>query len=213
MSTKTHIIINALKEKYHPVAIILHGSRAVGKDRPNSDWDIIMLFKGEIPRKSNREMIDDADVEWKAATLPVETVDIFSAFNVHLQFAKVLWEEYGEGTDILRRASEVYAKGPNLSQDEVRRERLFMEHKLLGMQDDIDMSAMFLRHLGVFFNRSSNLWFEILHNEFPKPYYLAIPEIQQRDPGYSKYLSILSSGASNEEKIETGKGIMKKLFN
>ena len=83
-------IVAVLKEKYNPVAIFLHGSRAVGKERVHSDWDIVMLFTGDIPRKGYREEIEGEDVEWKAFNVPAEESSIHEVFDVYLQFAKVL---------------------------------------------------------------------------------------------------------------------------
>ena len=209
---KAEKIVEVLKEKYNPVAILLHGSRAVGKERPHSDWDILMLFNGDIPRRGYRESIDEEDIEWKAFKIPTATDSIVDIFGIYLRFAKVLWEEGSAGSTLLEKASATYAKGPQLSQDDIRREKHFLEHKLLGMQDDVDTPYMFLRHLGVFFSHSVNIWFEVLHNEFPKPFYLAIPEIKERDPEYSKHLYILPSNASNQEKIDAARWIVQKLF-
>lgn len=212
-NNKAKRISQALRDKYESIAILLHGSRAVGKERKHSDWDIIMLFEEEISRRSYREKIVGEDVEWTAFMFPIQKIDFLETFGVYLQFAKVLWERDQGGTDLLELASEVYSKGPNLSEDDIRREKQFLEHKLLGMQDDMNTPYMFLRHLGVFFNRASNLWFEILHNKFPKPFYLAIPEIKQQDPEYARHLIVLASNqASNQEKIKFGEHIMTMLF-
>ena len=32
-------LTDILRRKYSPTAVLLHGSRAVGKERDNSDWD------------------------------------------------------------------------------------------------------------------------------------------------------------------------------
>ena len=131
---------------------------------------------------------------------------------MYLQFAKVLWEEDSVGSALLEKAFDTYSKGPQLSQDDLRREKQFLVHKLLGMQDDVDTPYMFLRHLGVFLSRASNLWFEVLHNEFSKPFYLAVPEIKERDPEYYEHLDILPSHASSLKKIEASQWIAQKLF-
>ncbi len=205
-------IIKYFRDKYNPEAILLHGSRAVGKERPHSDWDIIMMFDNEIPRKGFRENIGSEDVEWKAYLFPNMKESVIEVFGTYLQFAKVLWEKNMRANDLLRRAQVEYAEGPNLKVEEIEREKLFMQHKLLGMKDDVNTPDMFLRHLSVFFNRSSNLWFEVLHNQFPKPFYLAIPEIEEQDPDYFNQLDILSSNADNGLKIKAAEDILKKLF-
>lgn len=204
-------IAEVLRNKYHPVAVLLHGSRAVGEERQHSDWDIIMLFD-DVPRKGYREQIEGEDVEWRAYKVPTEDDSIIDTFDLHLQFAKVLWEANGEGTALLQRASAFYAKGAQLSEDDIRRAKQFIEHKLRGMEDDIENPSMFLRHLGVFFNNAVNLWFEVLHNKYSKPFYLAISEIKEQDPQYAEQLDALSSKAPNQEKIEAGRWIIHKLF-
>src|SRR3989338_6636415 len=125
METKEQIV-SFLKDKYHPIAILLHGSRSVNKERPHSDLDIIMLFDKEVSMKGYREEVNGADVEWKASTLPIKDNEIISTFDVCLQFEKILGEANGEGSDLLRRAQVEYEKGPKpYTQDETKREKQF----------------------------------------------------------------------------------------
>lgn len=211
IKTTEEKIIEYLKTKYCPVAIILHGSRAVGKECPHSDWDIIMLFREAPPRMKYREEVDGEDVEWKGYVLPINDKEIISRCDVYIQFAKVLWEEKDEGIDLLKRASVEYAKGPQLSVEDREREILFLRHKFLGMKDNEQISYMFLRHLSVFFASASRMWFEILHNEFSKPFYLAMPEIRERDPEYCHHLEMLCGSVPNAEKIITAQQIVQKF--
>lgn len=210
---KEQKMIEYLRSTYQPVAILLHGSRVSGKHRPHSDWDIIMLFDKDIPRKGYREEVDDEDVEWKAFQLPVPDEKILETFDVYLQFAKILWEKGSVGTSLLQKALTEYNKGPNLSGEIIKRERQFFEHKILGMKDDENTSYMFLPPLSVLFNRASNMWFEILHNQFAKPFYIAIPIIQERDPEYYQHLMVLcSNDSSNDRKITSAEWIARRLF-
>lgn len=205
-------IVEYLKNTYNPISILLHGSRAVGKNRLNSDWDIFMIFDREIPRKGHREEIAGEDVEWKAFNLSTTQENIIDTFDVYLQFAKVLWEKDQAGSGLLKKARDEYNKGPNLSPDQIKREKQFFYHKILGMKDDKETPYMFLRHLSTLFNRASNMWFEILHNEFAKPYYFAIPTIQEKDPEYYQHLINLCGNGSNEEKISSAEWIYNKLY-
>ncbi|MGZ3775842.1 MAG: nucleotidyltransferase domain-containing protein, partial [Pseudobdellovibrionaceae bacterium] len=45
-------IVDHLVVKYHPKAIILHGSRVEGLNRPNSDWDILVISKSGVQGKT-----------------------------------------------------------------------------------------------------------------------------------------------------------------
>jgi predicted nucleotidyltransferase len=212
MSTEERIVAY-LKNTYSPVAIVLHGSRATGNERLHSDWDVYMLFDTDIPRKGFREQIEGEDVEWKAFEMPIEPNSILDVFDVHLQGAKVLWEQGSHGTDLLERSRLLYAQGPKLSAEDIKREKLFFNHKIAGMEDDKGTPYLFLRHLSVLFARASNLWFEILHNEFSKPLYTALPFIKEKDPEYYKHLMTLcSSEQSNDEKIDAAHRISDRLF-
>lgn len=55
-------------EKYKPLAIVLHGSRASGFARERSDWDFIILVDKET--EVEREIIDGANMEVMALKLP-----------------------------------------------------------------------------------------------------------------------------------------------
>lgn len=209
---KAQVIVDYLKATYEPEAVILHGSRAIGKERQHSDWDILMLFKSEPIRKSNREDIEGEDVEWKAFTLPVEQSRVLDDFGVVLQNARVLWERNGEGNNLLELAQSEYAKGAQLTKEDHIRYRQFLTHKLHSLEDDRDTPYMFLRHLGEFFNRASNWWFEVLHDELRKPLYIALPEIQERDPEYFELLMILCGENSKQNKIDAARGVIARLF-
>jgi hypothetical protein len=206
-------IVDYLRITYHPVAILLHGSRAVDKNRLHSDWDIVMLFDKEIPRRSHYEGIEGEDVDWKACHVPVEQEKIIDTFGVCLQEAKVLWESGSAGSLLLEKAFAEYRKGPCFDKARVKSARQFFEHKISGMKDDRDTPYMFLRHLSVLYAEASNLWFNIIRNEFSKPFYVAVPTIQREDPEYYQHLMILcSSNCSNDEKISAAEWLDKKLF-
>ena len=213
METKDQIV-SFLREKYQPLAILLHGSRAVGKERLHSDWDIVMLFKSELPRSGYREEIADADVEWKAHTIPIADVDIISTFDVYLQFAQVLWEENGEGTDLLQRAKKEYAKGPKpYTEDEIRRERQFFWHKILGLEDDQEVQYLFFRHQCVIRTLSTRLWFEALNKQFSQPLYLAMPLIEEKDPEfYRNLINFTATETTPAQKIESAKWMFTHIF-
>jgi len=71
--------------------------------RGNIAIGILLCFlKVHLPKKGSREKIENEDVELKSYTLPVES--ILDTCDIILQFAKVLWEKDGEGTELLERA-------------------------------------------------------------------------------------------------------------
>ena len=207
-------IIDFLRQKYNPIAILLHGSRAVGKARPHSDWDILMLFDGPVPRKGYREEIAGSDVEWKAYMLPILSESIVDVFDVYLQFAVVLWERNGEGSDLLNRAKAEYAKGPKpYTEDETSREKQYFAHKVLGLEDDKETQYLFFRHQCVLRTLALRLWFEFRNKKFSQPLYLSMPLIQKEDPEFYNHLvSFTAQDTTSDQKIGDAKWMFSRLF-
>lgn len=205
-------LTSALKAKYQPSAILLHGSRAVGTERFHSDWDIIMLFAVLPDRINDREVIYGQCVEWKAFQSAVSQPALFSTFGTYLQFARVLWEANNEGSRLLNLSRVVYANGPKLSEDYRRREELFFTHKLDGLTDDANTPELFFRHLCAIFNLSVKLWFELIEAKYSQPLYFAIPLIRAKDPSYSAHLAALLSSHDNLQKIDAAKQMFERLF-
>jgi len=54
-------LVDYLKAKYSPLAILIHGSRASGFAREHSDWDFAILVDKDT--QVDREIIDGANIE------------------------------------------------------------------------------------------------------------------------------------------------------
>jgi predicted nucleotidyltransferase len=201
-----------LRSKYSPTAVILHGSRAVGMNRPHSDWDILLLFTEKPEIALNREEIAGEDVEWEAVKIPVAENAILGTVGVELQFGKVLWEDESRaGTRLLEQAAAFYAKGVQLTEGDRAKYKQYLCHKVAGMEDDIATPYMFLRHQYAFFLRASNWWFEV-NGQYSKPFYMAMPIIRERDPEYHELLLTVSAAGSNETKIAAARRLVARLF-
>jgi predicted nucleotidyltransferase len=201
-----------LRNKYSPNAVILHGSRAVGMNRPHSDWDILLLFNERPEVALNREQVAGEDVEWEAVKVPVAENAILSTVGVELQFGNVLWEDASRaGTRLLEQAAAFYAKGVQLTEADRAKYKQYLCHKVAGMEDDIATPYMFLRHQYAFFLRASNWWFE-MNGQYPKPFYIAMPIIRERDPEYHELLLTVSAAGSNETKIAAARRLVSRLF-
>jgi len=209
---KEAAITAALREKYSPVAVILHGSRAVGKQRPRSDWDIVLLVGAKPAPAIGREEIAGEDVEWQAFMAPLPEDAFLGVFGVQLQFSKLLWEDAsGAGTALLRQAHSVYAKGVALTDATKLGYKQYLVHKINGMEDDIDTPYLFLRHQHTFLERASNWWFE-MRGEFRKPLYIAMPTIEARDPQYHDLLMQISAAGPHQAKIDAARHVVSRLF-
>jgi predicted nucleotidyltransferase len=201
-----------LRIQYKPTAVVLHGSRAVGMNRPHSDWDILLLFAEKPAIALNREEIAGEDVEWTAIKTPVAENAILGTVGVQLQFGKVLWEDDSKaGTRLLEQTTAFYAKGLQLTEADRHKYKQYLCHKVAGMEDDIATPYMFLRHQYMFFLRASNWWFE-LNGEYSKPFYVAMPIIRERDPEYHDLLLAVSEAGPNETKIAAARHLVSRLF-
>jgi predicted nucleotidyltransferase len=204
-------IVEQLKEKYRPVAIILHGSRANGMAREKSDWDFFLLFDSEKTPGNFREVVDGQNIEVQSVTLPVG--DILDAFGTKLIGAQVLFENEEEGTKSLEDARAFYSKGFTAPESWPDGPNLLMRGKVDGMKDYVDTPALFYKYFSNFYPRALDYWYTVLHGEYSKPAYLALPEIQKRDPEYYDLIvQFANPETSLAEKAKTAEEIHQKLF-
>ena len=181
-------------------------------NRPRSDWDVLLLFSEKPELTLNREEIAGQDVEWNAVRVPVAENAILSTIGVELQFGKVLWEDESRaGTRLLEQAAAFYAKGVQITEADRAKYKQYLCHKIAGMEDDIATPYMFLRHQYMFFLRASNWWFE-MNGQYPKPFYMAMPIIRERDQEYHDLLLTVSAAETNQVKIAAARRIIFKLF-
>ena len=81
-------IINIISSHLPEAKIILFGSRATGKNRENSDYDISVLWSEEVPVKIYYDIVDELD---KLYTL--KTIDFVDFYNLDDDFQKFVLEE------------------------------------------------------------------------------------------------------------------------
>lgn len=205
------IIIEHLKETYKPEAIILHGSRARGKEREHSDWDFIFLYKSPNQGRNGREMFNNQNIEFSSYVIPVN--DIEKEFSIKLQGAKVVYEVDTIGTELLQKANAYYEQGIHWSVENFSNHRLWAQGRIDGMRDNIDNSLIFTKYFTDFYQRVFNYWYWILQNSHSQPVYVAIEEIKERDPDYHVLLkSFASQDTPLKEKVEIAERIKVHLF-
>ncbi|MBC7938979.1 MAG: hypothetical protein H7Z19_04320 [Chitinophagaceae bacterium] len=112
---------------------------------------------------------------------------------------------------LLEQAAAFYSKGVQLTEADTVKYKQYLRHKVSGMEDDIATPYMFLRHQYAFFLRACNWWFEV-NGEYPKPFYVAMPVIREREPEYCELLLTVSAADSNEAKIAAARRLISKLF-
>lgn len=203
-------LITHLRQAFNPTAIILHGSRAVGKERPHSDWDICLLFASysELP-KNGRFFWKEQNVEYSCHKLPI--ADIEDQFGVKLQFGRVLYEHENEATELLQQAKTQYEKPLGWIDSQKDNHRLWMLGRLDGMRDTVDQPIIFERYASDFYARITNYWYLALYNTNPKPIYIAVEEIAATDPEYFKLIETFANG-THEQKLVAAEKIYERCF-
>lgn len=204
-------ILNHLKNTYHPDAIILHGSRARGKEHLHSDWDFILLYRNPTDIKSGRILYENHNIEFSVHTFPV--LDIFDTFNAKLQGAKVLYERDNIGTNLLQQAADYYAEGVHWPQEKMASHKLWMEGRINGMRDNVDNPMIFEKYYTDLYSRIFNYWYWLLQNRHSQPVYIANEEIAKVEPIYHQLVvDLIDPESSLSQKVATAEKIQSLLF-
>ncbi len=203
-------IAEYLKSKYNPLAVILHGSRATGKNRPNSDWDIVVLVDHEV--LAVQEMFDGEAIDVEAVKMPLSDKQILDNFANHLNNARLLFDNKDRiGAQLIEKSRLLASMGRELSEDEYTSKKSFA-YRLLGrLESFVENDGPFFYHLGNFYQRALRYWFE-LKKEWSMPVYEALPEIARRDSEYYKHLTVIYSNVSNKIKLESARWLRERLF-
>ena len=206
-------IVNHLKEIHKPDAIILHGSRARGKEREHSDWDFIFLYNNATDVKNGRELYRNQNIEFSVHSLANNIEDIENEFSTKLQQAKVVYEKNKEGTNLLKQAESLYKQGVHWTSDKLNDHKLWMQGRINGMRDNVDNSTVFTKYLADLYQRLFNYWYWIVQNSYSQPFYIAVEEVGTKDPEYCTLVSQLAdSRVPLEEKVAVAEKIKERLF-
>lgn len=205
-------IVAFLKEKFSPVGIILHGSRATGKAKLHSDWDFrVFVYSSDL--KSYSGVFEGQNIDAEVVLLPVADEEIVDQFNSSLMNCKIVLDTEEQIQDLVDRAQVIYSKGRNLTPEQLDFRKNFMTRCVGRLEDSVGDNGIFFLRLGRdFYGRSMDWWFMVLHNEFSRPAYTALEEISKKDPEYFGWLETISGNGTNQEKLEAARKIYHRLF-
>ena len=204
-------IVEYLKENFEPDSIILHGSRARGKERPHSDWDFILLYRQPTLVKNGRLFVDGQNVEYSVAVLPI--TDIFGTFDTKLNKAKVIFDTDNIGSGLIGEATAFYAKGVHGNEEKRASHKLWLEGRIAGMGDNVDNPLLFQKYFSDFYGRVFNYWYWLVANQHSEPIYIAVDEIKEKDPVYFEILGeIADNSSSSERRVQLADKISDYLF-
>ena len=203
-------IMQHLRETYDPVAIILHGSRASGHERPHSDWDFSLMHSQGVglPDDGRSEVLGE-NIEYSHHEYPVK--DVMNEFGIKLQNARVMYEKNTEGTEILEMAQIAYRELSTWTDKQRYNHSLWMKGRVTGMEDTVEQPLLFEKYAADFYHRITNYWYWTVRDSHSLPIYLALEEIKEKDPEYFVCIEKFVHG-SREEKVKQAGNIYQKCF-
>lgn len=207
---ETKELVEYLKKKYKPLAIVLHGSRARGKNRANSDWDIYLFVdkkKKVVDHMWNGQHLDIWPIQ-----VPVSTEFFVDTFGPTLFNARVLFDTKDSlATKLVAEAQTFLSLGRKWTKSEYQNAKSYVERTLSRLEGTIEKPEVFFCHLGNFYQAAIQYYFQT-QKKFTKPIYEAVELIQKEDNKYYKDLQSLIGSESASAKVKTAKKIYKKLF-
>lgn len=197
-------------EKYHPLAIILHGSRALGSNRPHSDWDVDLLVN--VDTQTEQVILEGNAVDVMVLKPDIKDEKIIDTIGNAFHSAKVIFDTDNVGKNFVERVQMLAAKGLVLKPEEYQSKKLFL-YRLINRLADAEESnpIVFDYHLGNFIQRAVNYSFQV-NNQWSKSVYEAMKDIEANNPELFKELNLITSNVSDPEKVESAKRIYKLIF-
>jgi predicted nucleotidyltransferase len=197
-------------EKYNPIAVLLHGSRASGNAREHSDWDFAIFVTEKIT--ANREIIKSQNIEIRVLVLPIpDKIDnqwlVLRQGNV-----KVLYDPQNKTLDVIKKVTGFYSEPLDFSEGEFYGHGAWFRSQLDSMIDYQNEQEAFFRKLSELYPRVIMYWFHFIKHTYMPQVYYSLPILQTEDLHYFNYLKILAGNFSNEEKIVAAENIYKRIW-
>lgn len=202
-------ITEYIKQKYNPKAIILHGSRARGFNRSNSDWDMYVFVDNTIEGGSENHEGENLDIA--IMYLPLEEYDFIDTFGTTLKGAKILYDTDNIAVNLIAEAENIYGKGRILSERDVLNRKNRGARLLERIKGTVTKPELQLYHLGAFYESVIRYWYE-LKGEWQQPPYVALDEIQSRDPKFYNLLLIMATDNNCNDKANAADKVYQSLF-
>lgn len=203
-------IIEFIKAKYNPLAIILYGSRSTDVALQHSDWDILCVTNDQFTGDSFE--LDGESVDLDVIQYPIDTQEMLEKFDGTLQTAKILYDSYGIGNQLLNNIKAEYAKGRNLSDKKLNLRKQFLKRRFKKLQQSQDNQVLFTIHLGVFIEKATQAWYEIINNRWRTSLRSRLITIEREDPDFYISLNELSGSSDISAKLTAAEQVLKKIL-
>lgn len=210
-------------ESFKPIAIILHGSRALRSSRRLSDWDYFIVveeypidfhFTGVVlDQRVIRYFVNDKNIEFSLLRNEDSPTDIFIEAGDRLQHGVVVYDADGTGQRIMNSVHKKYSQPFEWPVTWPHGPSLYMSSKIDGMINYADNDLIFQKYFSNFSLRVFDYWFQVLHQQHSQPVYRAAAIVSSTDPEfYELFERFTSPGADRATKISLAKKIHSRIF-
>lgn len=204
-------VVEHVLSELQPAAVLLHGSRAVGRGRADSDWDVCVLVDGlSEPHWQTHQL---GDVWLDLDMVPVGTPDTVMAdrFGTSLRSAQVLVDNDDRvGAAFVALARRLHRQGRKVPAPTLVEQAAHAHRVARRMAAHTGEADLFFFHLSTFFGLAVRYWFD-LEGRWPEPPYEALDSIGAVDPQYASLLSELAGDAGDAAKAQAADGIAGRL--
>lgn len=203
-------LVQFIKEKYNPLAIILHGSKASSRSRPHSDWDLVLLVEKDT--QTEQVILNGSAVDMEAIKPDIDDNRILNEIGDAFYSARVIFDTDEVGKKFVERVHKLAAQGYKITPAEIEAKRIFIVRRINRLIDAETQPIEFFYHFSIFLQRSMNYYFQV-KGMWSKSIYEAVEYIKDNDLEFYKELNFAVSNVSNNERLESSKRIYKQIFN
>ena len=207
-------LVEYLRDRFHPSAIVLAGSRASGYYQQHSDWDLIIFEDGihGVTRILEETSWGILDVQ-RIPSSQLSAGYVFKTPNTPFRVVEILYDSTGGA---LRNAVEntrrAYAHGPApMTREAVASRRNYLLKKVMKLREATRRREVFLYFLGPFYQSVILTWFQI-RQEWPLKVQEALPHIEDQDKPFYEALSSLSSNIPLSHKVASAELLIQLVF-
>jgi len=197
-------------DTYHPQMLLLHGSRARGKNTPQSDWDMLMIPSGNSPTTVQPFSFMHYSIDIQSLT----DISFSKSPSLIPYFAQgiLIIDKEQIGEKLQEEAQELYNLGPKeLNPADYALRKTFYERCLARLEDNRHNPMIFHYRFGALYERIFRYWFEI-RREWSLPIYEALPYIEKADTRFFEMAQDIILTTDLEKKIYYAKAIHQHLF-
>jgi hypothetical protein len=197
-------IVAQLIEKYSPLGIILHGSRASNYATEHSDWDFFVFTNEEIPNKRRHidEIIEGQYLDIMVWQFPVGESDLKNYFAKYCGAARLVYATDPLVQEMFAEAQSIHSSGLQLPSEEIALEYEDVNRGIKRLSDwKDDMSGVFFLRTAGLYSQLYNDWWNIKQNQYSVSTRKGLEFIKQHDSAFHALLKIVAGNGTNNEKL------------